>query len=86
LKKILLYLNQFYACQFALWVVANGWIQALPFYRWSPEDIALFKQKVSEYSKVVGQFMSNINDNNVVGVHLFWEEFKLITLVVIVSM
>jgi hypothetical protein len=34
--------------------------------RWSPEDIALFKQKVSEYSKVVGQFMSNINDNNVV--------------------
>ncbi|VVH66192.1 putative orphan protein, partial [uncultured Gammaproteobacteria bacterium] len=50
--------------------------------RWSPEDIALFKQKVSEYSKVVGQFMSNINDNNVVKyyeelfrgyINSFWE-------------
>jgi hypothetical protein len=49
---------------------------------WSLEDIALFKQKVSEYSKVAGQFMSNINDNNVVKyyeelfrgyINSFWE-------------
>lgn len=49
---------------------------------WSLEDIALFEQKVSGYSKVVEQFMSNINDNNVVKyyeelfygyINSFWE-------------
>ncbi len=33
---------------------------------WSQDDIADFKQKVTEYSKIVGQFMSSIDDSNVI--------------------
>lgn len=49
---------------------------------WTSEDITDFKQKVSEYDKVVGQFMSNINDGNVIQlyeetyreyIYSFWE-------------
>ncbi len=49
---------------------------------WSQGDIADFKQKVSEYGKIVGQFMSSINDNNVIDyyeellrgyINSFWE-------------
>ncbi|MFC5270933.1 hypothetical protein [Adhaeribacter terreus] len=32
---------------------------------WTPEDIIAFKQKVNEFGKIVGQFMSTIDDNNV---------------------
>lgn len=34
--------------------------------RWTQEDIINFKQKVINYEKEVGKFMSNINDTNVV--------------------
>ena len=49
---------------------------------WTQEDIKDFKQKVTEYGKAIGQFMSNVNDNNVVDlyektlrgyVNSFWE-------------
>lgn len=49
---------------------------------WSQDDITNFKQKATEYSKVVGQFMATIDDSNVVilygntlrnYVHSFWE-------------
>jgi hypothetical protein len=33
---------------------------------WTTEDIDDFKQKVNEYGKIVGRFMSNINDGNVI--------------------
>lgn len=33
---------------------------------WTPEDIADFKQKVVEYAKAIGQFMSKVDDSNVV--------------------
>jgi len=36
---------------------------------WTNDDIANFKQKVKEFGKVIGQFMSTINDNNVVSLH-----------------
>ncbi|MDQ1340723.1 MAG: hypothetical protein QG567_1881 [Campylobacterota bacterium] len=36
---------------------------------WSQEDIEDFKQKVTEYGKVIGQFMSKIDDNNVVDLY-----------------
>ncbi len=32
---------------------------------WSQDDIKDFKQKAIEYGKIVGQFMSKINDNNI---------------------
>ena len=49
---------------------------------WTQEDITDFKQKVAEYGKVIGQFMSKIDDSNVVDfyektlrgyVSSFWE-------------
>jgi hypothetical protein len=49
---------------------------------WTQEDISDFKQKVAEYGKVIGQFMSKIDDSNVVDfyektlrgyVSSFWE-------------
>ena len=49
---------------------------------WASEDITNFKQKVTEFGKVIGQFMATINDSNVVNlyestlqnyVHSFWE-------------
>lgn len=49
---------------------------------WSQDDITNFKQKATEYSKVVGQFMATIDDSNFVilygntlrnYVHSFWE-------------
>lgn len=49
---------------------------------WSPDDIASFKTKATEYGKVVGQFMATIDDCNVVNlyentlrdyIHSFWE-------------
>jgi len=33
---------------------------------WTQEDIETFKQKATEYGKIVGKFMSTINDDNVV--------------------
>lgn len=33
---------------------------------WTQEDIGNFKQKVKEYGRIVGQFFSTLNDNNVV--------------------
>lgn len=33
---------------------------------WTQEDIANFKQKATDYGKLIGQFISNINDNNVI--------------------
>jgi hypothetical protein len=36
---------------------------------WSQEDIEYFKQKVSEYGKIIGRFMSNINDGNVIDLY-----------------
>jgi hypothetical protein len=33
---------------------------------WTHYDIADFRQKVTEYGRIVGQFMSNINDSNVI--------------------
>lgn len=38
---------------------------------WTHYDIADFKQKATEYSRIVGQFMSNINDRNVI---LYYEQ------------
>ena len=32
---------------------------------WTPNDIADFKQKAIQYGKAIGQFMTNITDNNV---------------------
>lgn len=49
---------------------------------WSQDDITNFKIKVTEYGKVVGQFMATIDDSNVMSlygntlrnyVHSFWE-------------
>jgi len=49
---------------------------------WTPEDITNFKQKSTEYGKVIGQFLATIDDNSVVilygntfrnYVHSFWE-------------
>jgi hypothetical protein len=49
---------------------------------WTEDDIKQFKQKVVEYSKVVGKFMSTIDDNNILilypevlrdYIHSFWE-------------
>ena len=49
---------------------------------WSQEDIDIFKQKVTQYGKVIGQFMATINDSNVAKlyniilrgyIHSFWE-------------
>lgn len=49
---------------------------------WTQDDIANFKQKASEFGKVVGQFMSTIDDNNYIEfyentlrgyVNTFWE-------------
>lgn len=49
---------------------------------WSTDDIANFKTKASEYSKVIGQFMATIDDSNVADlyentlreyIHSFWE-------------
>ena len=49
---------------------------------WSQDDIADFKQKVIEYGKTVGQFMSRIDDSNVISyygellrgyINSFWE-------------
>ena len=49
---------------------------------WTPDDITNFKQKSTEYGKVIGQFMATVDDNNVVNlygntfrnyVHSFWE-------------
>lgn len=49
---------------------------------WTQKDIVDFRQKVSEYGKVVGQFMSTIEDNNFIEfyentlsgyVDVFWE-------------
>jgi len=36
---------------------------------WTEEDIAIFKQRATEYGKVVGQFISTINDNNVIDLY-----------------
>lgn len=36
---------------------------------WSQEDIEDFKQKVTEYGKVIRQFMSKIDNNNVVDLY-----------------
>ena len=36
---------------------------------WSKEDIKNFKQKVTEYGKIIGQFMSRIDDNNIVALY-----------------
>ena len=49
---------------------------------WTQEDIDNFKKKVNEYGKIVGLFMSRINDSNVINyyeqllrgyIHSFWE-------------
>jgi len=49
---------------------------------WSPKDITDFKQKVIEYGKIIGRFMSNINNENVIDLYAttlggyinsFWE-------------
>ncbi|WP_179336315.1 hypothetical protein [Winogradskyella costae] len=34
--------------------------------KWNSEDILKFKQKVSEFGKIVGKFISQIDDNNVI--------------------
>lgn len=36
---------------------------------WTQENITDFKQKAIEYGKVIGQFMSSINDNNVIDLY-----------------
>lgn len=36
---------------------------------WTQEDIEDFKLEVTEYGKVIGLFMSNINDNNIVDLY-----------------
>ena len=33
---------------------------------WTLEDITEFKQKVTEYGKVIGQFMSSVDDSTVI--------------------
>jgi len=33
---------------------------------WTEKDIADFKKKANEYGRIVGQFMSKINDSNVI--------------------
>ncbi|HZJ76972.1 MAG TPA: hypothetical protein VFC70_04610, partial [Oscillospiraceae bacterium] len=49
---------------------------------WTKNDIAEFKQKAIEYGRIVGQFMSKINDSNVISyyeqllrgyIKSFWE-------------
>lgn len=49
---------------------------------WSQEDIEDFKQKVTEHGKIIGQFFSKIDDNNIVDlyektldgyINSFWE-------------
>ena len=49
---------------------------------WTQDDIDNFKQKAAEYGKIIGQYFSTINDNNVVAlheqllhgyIHSFWE-------------
>lgn len=49
---------------------------------WTQEEIANFKQKATEYGKIIGQFFSIVNDNNVIElyeqtlhgyIHSFWE-------------
>ena len=49
---------------------------------WSPEDIILFKHRVAEYGKIIGNFMATINDDNIHHfylsiireyIHSFWE-------------
>jgi len=49
---------------------------------WTQDDIADFKQKVTKYGKIVGQFMSRINDNTIINyyeellrgyINSFWE-------------
>jgi hypothetical protein len=49
---------------------------------WTPKDITDFKQKATEYGKIIGQFMSNINNENVIDlyetnlrgyINSFWE-------------
>jgi len=49
---------------------------------WSEDDITSFKQKAIEYGKVIGKFMTTINDENVIPfyetillnyIHSFWE-------------
>lgn len=34
--------------------------------KWTQEDIESFKTKVAEYGKIIGQFMSNVNDDNII--------------------
>ncbi len=50
--------------------------------RWTDDDIKQFKQKSTEYGKVVGKFMTTIEDNNILRlyekiirdyIHSFWE-------------
>lgn len=36
---------------------------------WTQEDIDNFRQKATDYGKVIGQFISNINDNNVIDLY-----------------
>ena len=49
---------------------------------WTQDDIADFKQKATEYGKIIGQFLSTINDSNVIQfydntlreyINSFWE-------------
>jgi hypothetical protein len=49
---------------------------------WTQEDIGCFKKKVAEYDKKIGQFMSKIDDNNIIAhynklvqeyINSFWE-------------
>src|SRR5690606_25792550 len=49
---------------------------------WTQQEIENFKQKATEYGKIVGQFFSTISDNNVIElyeqtlhsyIHSFWE-------------
>lgn len=36
---------------------------------WTSEDITKFKQKVTEYGKIIGRFMSSINNSNIVDLY-----------------
>ncbi|RCW28768.1 hypothetical protein [Marinilabilia salmonicolor] len=36
---------------------------------WTVEDIDDFKQKVNEYGKIIGRFMSNINNDNIIDLY-----------------
>lgn len=49
---------------------------------WSQDDITDFKQKVNDYGRIIGQFMSGIDDNNILTIYeqvmsnyiiAFWE-------------